>query len=226
MATRRKSSTKSKSNIFSGVIIGLVLGLGVAVAVAFFITQAPMPFMDKASRGIESILLPPDPKLAPDPNQALYGSSTAAGSAIFSGPEAEVANQLGLPSITSTPQTTIQPTPDSLDNLIAQLSTPETSAPSIPKPPAATPSPAPKAEPKAGTNTYFLQAGAFHSAQDADAMRARIIMLGLHCNITAGELNGKPIHRVRVGPFQGIDDMNKARSVLVKEKIETSVVRQ
>lgn len=220
MATRRKSSTKSQSSIFSGVIIGLVLGLGVAVAVAFFITQAPMPFMDKASRGIESILLPPDPKLAPDPNQGLYGSSTAAGSAIFSGREAEVADQLGLPSITSTPQ----PALNSLDNLIAQLSTPESSAPSIKKPPAATPTP--KVEAKAGTNTYFLQAGAFHSAQDADAVRARIIMMGLNCTITTGELNGKPIHRVRVGPFQGIDDMNKARSVLVKEKIETSVVRQ
>lgn len=224
MATRRKSSTKAKSGMISGIVIGLVLGLGVAVAVAFFITQAPMPFMDKASRSIETILLPPDAKYAPDPNQGLYGSSTAANSALFSGPEADVANQLSLPSFPSKAEPTAQPTPDALDNLIAQLPNPNSVSPPIKS--IATPPVEPKPAPKSGTNTYLLQAGAFHSAQDADTMRARIIMLGLNSTITVGELNGKPIHRVRVGPYQGIDAMNKARSVLIKEKIETSVVRQ
>lgn len=219
MATRKKAAAKSKPNLFSGIIIGLVLGLGVAVAVALFITQAPMPFMDKVRPEVESILLP-DVRHAPDPNQGLYGSSIAADNPIFSGKEAQIADQLGgtasAPPI-APPITPPLSKPDTLGNLIAQLPNPH-----IEKP-ASTPTPTPK---PAATTTYYLQAGAFRSAPDADTMRARIIMMGLNATVLTGQHQGSPIHRVRVGPYKGLDEMNKARSVLGQEKIETSVVRQ
>jgi cell division protein FtsN len=56
-------------------------------------------------------------------------------------------------------------------------------------------------------------------------MLARVVLLGLPVRIETGESNGAPINRVRVGPFKGIDEMNRARTRLGDDKIESTVVR-
>ncbi|WP_208748092.1 SPOR domain-containing protein, partial [Achromobacter agilis] len=90
--------------------------------------------------------------------------------------------------------------------------------------PAAAAKPAPAAS--AATGTYYLQAGAFRGENDAETLKARIILLGLPVAVQKAEVNGKPINRVRVGPFARLDDMNRARGRLGENKIETAVVRQ
>ncbi|CUJ47880.1 rare lipoprotein A [Achromobacter sp. 2789STDY5608621] len=97
---------------------------------------------------------------------------------------------------------------------------------------APTPAPAAKAPvasaaPTASANgSYYLQAGAFRGQDDAESLKARIILLGLPVAVQKAEVNGKPINRVRVGPFARLDDMNRARGRLGENKIETAVVRQ
>ncbi|MBN9403343.1 MAG: RluA family pseudouridine synthase [Burkholderiales bacterium] len=76
MATRKKSSRSGSA--WFGLVLGMVLGVAAAVAVALFVTKAPMPFKDKASRDAPTTLLP-DVKNAPDPNIALYGKDGPAG---------------------------------------------------------------------------------------------------------------------------------------------------
>src|SRR5690606_39234341 len=71
---RKSSSSKSGGSTLFGLLAGLILGLAAAVAVALFVTKAPMPFADKASRDPAKTLLP-DVRDAPDPNNALYGAS-------------------------------------------------------------------------------------------------------------------------------------------------------
>ncbi|AHV93986.1 sporulation related domain protein [Bordetella holmesii ATCC 51541] len=44
--------------------------------------------------------------------------------------------------------------------------------------------------------------------------------------MTRAEVNGVQINRVRVGPFARLDDMNRARSRLGEDKIESTVVKQ
>jgi len=202
-------------------VLGLILGLAAAVAVALFVTQVPMPFADKASRSAPKVLLP-DVRDAPDPNIGLHGRSRPV-------PGTGVA-----PSTTPPAGTPVVPgtqAPDDLGNLIARLDKGPTrveeqvAAPdqvATPSPPTAPPAPAATTKP----GTYFLQAGAFRAADDAEAMRARVLMLGLSARVEAANINGTTLHRVRVGPFNGLDEMNKARSRLGGEKIETSVVRQ
>ena len=228
MATRRSSSAQSKSSLFSGVIIGLIIGLAIAVAAALYITKAPIPFMDKVSPNIEDILssggygVDETVGIESDPNSGLYGGTISADPPIFQGKEAQIANELGriaAPPVTPTlpPASTAKPSraaPDNLDNLIAQLNEPSTSPP--PKTAQTQPS---------SNNTYYLQAGAFRSAKDAESVRARILLLGLDANVQEGPYDGGTINRVRVGPFNGVDAMNSARTLLGKEKIETSVVR-
>lgn len=80
MATKRKSTRRSKErgSTMYGVLAGLLIGLIVAAAVAFYVTKAPMPFVDRATRQPDQGKLP-DPRNAPDPNQGLYGRDGAAG---------------------------------------------------------------------------------------------------------------------------------------------------
>lgn len=241
MATKRKPTSRSSGESGStlyGALAGLLIGLIVAAAVAFYVTKAPVPFVDRASRQGDAGKLP-DPRQAPDPNAGLYGRDGAAG-APPTGPTATA--PAPLPGAGTPPKG--DDTPSKMDDLGALIATlPTTRAPAATPPaPAATasgaaptpiskPAPAPAASAAAktapaATGTYFLQAGAFRGENDAESLKARIILLGLPVAVHKAELNGKPINRVRVGPFARLDDMNRARGRLGENKIETAVVRQ
>lgn len=225
--TRRKTS--SGGNTWFGILAGLILGLGAAVVVALFVTQVPMPFVDKASREQPTTLLP-DLRDAPDPNFGLSSKPGVGGASPLGPVDGALTPIPGLgpvPGASPTPAPTPR-APDDLGNLIASLDK-EPSSPAAGQPAARSPkpAPAPAAKPEAGADTiYFLQAGAFRSEKDADSVKARILLLGLPVQIEQARINGSTIHRVRVGPFKGIDDMNRSRAKLGEEKIESSVVRQ
>ncbi len=53
-----------------GFILGLVLGLGIAVAVALYITNAPVPFVNKVRPASENVNPSAGGQL-PDPNKSL-----------------------------------------------------------------------------------------------------------------------------------------------------------
>ena len=237
MATKRNTTRRSKSNeggsTLYGALAGLLIGLIVAAAVAFYVTKAPIPFVDRASREPDQGQ-PLDPRNAPDPNLGLYGANGAAGSTP-TGPTATA------PIPLSGPPTPIPDKMDSLGALIATLPPSPSPAPttSQPAPAAAVPQakPSPQAtKPQAAsaqrntataaTGTYYLQAGAYKAAADAESLKARIIMMGLPVAVQPAEVNGMQINRVRVGPFSRLDDMNRARSRLGESKIESAVVRQ
>ncbi|WP_447917230.1 SPOR domain-containing protein [Achromobacter aegrifaciens] len=247
MATKRKTTRRSSGESGStlyGALAGLLIGLIVAAVVAFYVTKAPVPFVDRASRQGDNGKLP-DPRQAPDPNAGLYGRDGAAG-APSTGPTATVPAPLPGAGTATGPATGPaakgDDTPAKLDDLGALIATlPSVKAPAVASAaPAAAPSqsptpiskaapaPAPKpaATASAANGTYYLQAGAFRGENDAESLKARIILLGLPVAVHKAEVNGKPINRVRVGPFARLDDMNRARGRLGENKIETAVVRQ
>ncbi|OZI21202.1 cell division protein [Bordetella genomosp. 9] len=235
-----KRSSERGSTLY-GVLTGLLIGLIVAAGVAFYVTRAPVPFVDRASRNADQSPLP-DVRNAPDPNAGLYGRDGAAGTAP-TGPTATQPPSAG--ATPSAPESGAGPQgADDLGALIATLpSTPEPAArateksadkpaektadKAAAKPPAvASASPAARDTAKDAGGKYFLQAGAYRAADDAEALRARILLLGLPVAVQRAEVNGKPINRVRVGPFARLDDMNRARTRLGENKIEVAVVRQ
>ena len=201
-----------------GLLAGLVIGLMVAAGVAYYVVKAPMPFYDKASRT-------PDPRQAPDPNAGMGGrdTGTTAAAPDSAAPAAGSAPGASAPA---------QGSGDALGSLIATL-TPTTPAAGG----GATVNPRPKAEPLAPPpsqpqtapatgGSYFLQVGSFRVLEDAESLRARILLLGMPVEIQRAEVNGLQVNRVRVGPFARIDDMNQIRTKLGQEKIPTAVVRQ
>ncbi len=241
MATKQKTSRRSggrrsgeSGSTLYGALAGLLLGLIVAAVVAFYVTKAPVPFVDRASRQDSGGKLP-DPRQAPDPNAGLYGRDGAAGPPP-SGPTATAPAPLpGTGPATNGGDAPAGKT-DDLGALIATLPSAGAAAgaPAANVPPTpiskAAPAPAVPAKPAAAapaaTGTYYLQAGAFRGQEEAESLKARIILLGLPVAVQRATVDGKPLNRVRVGPFARLDDMNRARGRLGENKIETAVVRQ
>ena len=73
---------------------------------------------------------------------------------------------------------------------------------------------------------YFLQAGSFQNASDADNLKARLALLGVEASAQSVDLAEKGIwHRVRVGPYTKIDDINRVRATLQLNGLQTSLIR-
>ena len=73
---------------------------------------------------------------------------------------------------------------------------------------------------------FYLQAGAFQNAPDADSLKARLALLGVEATIQTTTLPDKGVwHRVRAGPYTSIDDLNQARETLKQNGVETTLIR-
>src|SRR4029453_19445050 len=77
------SETSQRGTTLVGFVGGLVLGLAIAVAVALFITNAPVPFVNKVRPASENVN-PAGSGPLPDPNKPLYTQSPT--KAAFSDP--------------------------------------------------------------------------------------------------------------------------------------------
>ncbi|HUX30794.1 MAG TPA: SPOR domain-containing protein [Thiobacillus sp.] len=85
----------------------------------------------------------------------------------------------------------------------------------------------PSTAPAAPATRYFLQAGAFQNADDADNLKAQLAMLGVEAVIQTGEVAGKGVfHRVRVGPFSTMDEVDRTRSLLTQNDIPATLVKE
>jgi cell division protein FtsN len=84
-------------------------------------------------------------------------------------------------------------------------------------------------EPKASAGpdpfSYFIQAGAYRTPEDAEQQRARLLLLGMQARVTEREQSGRTVYRVRVGPFDKKDDAEKIKDRLDNNSIETALVR-
>lgn len=70
--------------------------------------------------------------------------------------------------------------------------------------------------------SYILQAGSFRRLEDADRLRARLLLLNMETNIrSANNDSGNTWHRVMVGPFASRSKLSKARSTLINHGINT-----
>jgi cell division protein FtsN len=83
------------------------------------------------------------------------------------------------------------------------------------------------AAPAASPPLYYLQAGAFQRADEADNLKAQLALLGVEAVIQTSEVANKGVlHRVRVGPFRAIDEVNRTRSLLTQNNIPVTLVKE
>jgi cell division protein FtsN len=172
-----------------GIFIGLVLGLAVASGVAIYMTNAPVPFVNRAADRAKAS--------APqaDRNLAEHARTAEAKSGQPERPRFDFYKI--LPG---------QEEPVTERDLKA----------------------AAKAGDKAGASAdlYFVQAGAFQNPADADNLKARLALMGLMASVEPASLPDRGTwYRVRLGPYNQLEEINRVRATLAQNGVDASLVR-
>ncbi|MBZ0224514.1 MAG: SPOR domain-containing protein [Comamonas sp.] len=203
---------KQRGGTLAGLILGVVIGLGIALAVAAYVNKVPVPFLSSGSR-----LADQDAKDAArnknwNPNAGLVGEGAGSSGTKPQTP-ASTATDLPTPAVTGpapAPAPGANTSNDPLGDLARSRAQGSTTAP-----PAAA----------GGGYNYFIQAGAFRAADEADAQRAQLAMLGWDARVSEGQQNGRSVYRVRIGPFARRDDAEQLKGKLDGAGISSILVR-
>jgi cell division protein FtsN len=80
---------------------------------------------------------------------------------------------------------------------------------------ATTPAATPSTTATTADNTrYLLQAGAFQASGDAEAVKAKIALLGLSARVESAQIKDKTVYRVRMGPYGTASELAEAKRKL------------
>ena len=216
---------KQRGGTLLGIIIGGLLGLGAALAVAVYVTKVPVPFfLNKGqSHSAENDAAEAKKNKDWNPNIPLAGKnparpSPASAGSVGTAPPAENA-AAPVPSTAKSTSTTAKSavSNDPLGDLAK--------AKSAPKPDKPDKSDVAVVGSGADPFTYFVQAGAFRTPEDAEQQRAKLSLMGYQAKVTEREQSGRTVYRVRLGPFEKKVDADKAKEQLESNAIETALVR-
>ncbi len=213
-----------------GFILGLVIGLTVALGVAMYVTKVPMPFSNKnLSRSAEQDAVEAQKNKDWNPNSAIQAKPASPPEGAADGAPA---NAAATPASPAAPAVAADPLADlvknkSLAGTPPPAATPQPAATQPASQPAAQPAApqAPKASNSADPFTYFVQAGAFKSAPDADAQKAKLSMMGIEAKVSEREQAGRIIYRVRSGPFDDKEQAEKIKARLDSNGMDAALVR-
>jgi cell division protein FtsN len=84
----------------------------------------------------------------------------------------------------------------------------------------------PAKEPAKSADRFWLQAGAFNGESDAENLKARLALSGWEAVIQTVPLPDKSVrYRVRMGPYDNTDELNRIKGELVKNGFDVAVIR-
>lgn len=73
---------------------------------------------------------------------------------------------------------------------------------------------------------FVLQAGSFKTVDQAESMKASLALLGIEAQIQSVTINNNESwHRVRLGPYDNIADLNRVRARLRQNKIDAILLK-
>jgi cell division protein FtsN len=212
-----------KGGFALGLVVGLLVGLVLALGVALYITKAPVPFVDKVpQRTAEQDKAEAARNRDWDPNAALGGvAAQRAASAASAAKAAPVASAPGptAPAATATAPVPAMPQPPARDPaaILAGQNPPAVAKPS--------PSPASATAAAVEPFVFFVQAGAFTRAEEAEQQKARLAMGGWTARVSEREQAGRTVWRVRIGPYGTRTEADEQQQKLVEAGIEAQIVR-
>ena len=217
-----------------GFIIGVVVGLAAALAVAVYVTKVPMPFLNKgqtrtADQDVEEAKKNKDW----DPNAPLYGKNPVAkpvapaASGLVTAPAPlPVAPSPAVPAPKPEAKTVDAKAPEAKASEPKKAETKKSEAKA-----AASADPIGElAKAKAAATegepfVYWVQVGAYRTAEDAESQRAKLSLSGVETKISEREQSGRTVYRVRVGPFDKKEEGEKTKEKLDKSGLDTALVR-
>ncbi len=210
----RASRSSGAGGTLLGLFVGLALGLGLAAGVAYYLLRTGNPYQASVATNAR--------EPAKDPPRPGKADSPAAEKPRFDFYKI-------LPGIEEpkTPQKTAE---RSIDKATAERTlTPDKGAARAEERPVAAAEKAPEktAEraPKSGER-YWLQAGSFASEGDAENLKAQLALSGWEASVQQATLPDRNVRfRVRLGPYDSVDTMNRMRADLAKRGFEVSAIR-
>ena len=187
--------TQSSSPEYGGTILGFILGLGVGLGVAFVIAFYLSKNTPQERPGVRAPNLPLTIKSGPAPAE---GEAAAPAEAL----------DLNKPLQGKS----AAPASDASDP-IADLASGKKPAEVVPVPVAKSDA------------IYFLQVGAFNKRADADAQKASLAIQGIQSQLSEITSEGNTLWRVRVGPYNSIEESNPVRDKLNSMGIKPNVIK-
>lgn len=201
-AKPRAPQKKSGGSTLLGVFIGLVIGVLLSFGVVWMLNKSPLPFQNKYEGA---------------PRNGNGGTAEQTPAALPGKPGDKPAERQRF----------------DFYNILEGKPAAAPAAPTEPgaaKPAAsaAGSAAAPVAEAKpAPVEIFFLQVGSFQKAADADNLKAKLALTGLDASVQEVVIPDKgTMHRVRVGPYRDVDEMNRARALLTHSGLQGSVIKQ
>jgi len=83
-----------------------------------------------------------------------------------------------------------------------------------------------KGQAEVARGVYFIQAGSFQNPADADNQKAKIAILGFESSVEPTALPDKGTwYRVRLGPYNSLDELNRVRRVLSQNGVDANLVK-
>jgi len=209
-----KRRSNDRGGTLLGVFIGLVLGLGLAAGVAYYVTKANSPYAAQAAKDVRDPVRDAgktartDPSAADKPRFDFYK--------ILPGgeePKVQVERKVA-PDRTVVEQAKDQGRGTNKDQ-----------ANDAERAPAKVASAEPAAKAVTGER-FWLQAGSFATESDAENLKAQLALSGWEASVQQGTLPDKGVrYRVRLGPFDNTDELNRIKAGLGKKGIEAAVIK-
>jgi len=84
----------------------------------------------------------------------------------------------------------------------------------------------PGSKPAAAYIPQILQVGSFSNAGDAEKLKVRLALIGAEAHLETANVPDKGVYyRVRLGPYQSEEEMNRARSFLKQNGMDSTPMR-
>ena len=223
-----RADSRVSHPLLLGMIIGLLMGIVISLAVALWLNRLSNPFMEKgkpqpeAPAKLGTAQPPPPPEAARAAAKAAEVAKAADDAKAAAKPAAKSERprfefyQI-LPGEKGSPADGDSKAPAKVAN----------APPASPPPPAPAKPGSSPASPKPHTGeTYWLQAGAFAEEKEADNLKAKIAFTGLEATVRAVEIPNKgTLYRVRLGPYQSLDDANRIKGALTQNGVGAAIIR-
>ncbi|MEO8344820.1 MAG: SPOR domain-containing protein [Betaproteobacteria bacterium] len=203
----RPPRVSGRGGTLLGVFIGLVLGLALASGVAYYVTKANSPYAAQAAK---------DPR---DPAKSAKSDATVDKPRfdfykILPGgeePKVPATERKVLPDRAVVDQAKDKDKSKDAERAPAKVALPE----SVQTPKSA-----------AVDSRFWLQAGSFAMESDAENLKAQLALAGWEAAVQQGTIPDKGIRfRVRLGPYDNTDELNRIKSDLAKKGFDVAVIK-
>jgi cell division protein FtsN len=198
-----------------GVFIGLVLGLGLAAGVAYYLMKANGPFPAQGGRETRDGAKEPAKLAKADPATEKPRFDFYK---ILPGAEE--------PKVQAEARKEKERTPDrAVVDQARERTAPDKAV--VAKAPDRAPEKAPEASQAAkAPERFWLQAGSFGTEADAENLKARLAFAGWQATVQPGAVPDKGTrYRVRLGPYDNTDELNRIRNDLAKNGFDVAVIK-